>query len=105
MNRATRALWDFIHDQVPSKDGDKNQLSLEQALDTWASLSDFVEKHDRLPSILEDWIKVGFELYSEDNPDAKTKTVSLSAFDELFQKMNLGRPYAIMAFKILTQVK
>lgn len=103
-SRSTRDLWEFIHDQVPLEDGDRNKLTLDQLYDTWASLVDYVNRTNRLPSKLEGLVKVAFELYSSDNGEGKSPSIQLAAFDQLFQKMNLGRPYAIMAYKILTEV-
>ena len=94
-----------MHDQVPLADGKRDKLTLDQFLDTWASLIDYVVRTNQLPPIIQDLVKLGFELYSTDNnEDSKSATIQPAAFDQLFQKMNLGRPYAIMAYKYLTEV-
>jgi hypothetical protein len=93
-----------VHDQLPLPDGKRDTLTLNQFLDTWASLIDYVVKTNRLPPILQDLVKLGFELYSTDNGEGKSPTIQPQAFDQLFQKMNLVRPFAIMAFKHLTDV-
>jgi hypothetical protein len=86
-------------------DGKRETLTLNQFLDTWASLVDHVLRTNQLPSLVQDLVKLGFELYSTDSQDGKsTSSIQTAAFDQLFQKMNLGRPYALMAYKILTEV-
>jgi hypothetical protein len=86
-------------------DGKRDTLTLDQFLDTWASLIDYVVRTNQLPPIVHDLVKLGFELYSTENSDdKKSATIQPTAFDQLFQKMNLGRPYAIMAYKYLTEV-
>ncbi len=77
---------------------------MNQFLDTWASLIDYVVENNQLPPIIQDLVKLGFELYSTDIGDGKAPTIQPQAFDQLFQKMNLSRPYAIMAYKYLTEV-
>ena len=104
MSRATRVFWEHVHDQVPLPYGSRDKLTLDQFLDTWASLVDYVVRTNRLPPIIQDLVKLGFELYSTDNNDGKSETIQPIAFDQLFQKMYLGRPYAIMAYKFLTEV-
>ena len=100
LERATRALWELIHQEIPLPDENRDQLTLDQALDTWASLIDYINENHRLPVIIEDFIKLGFELYSTDDQTS----IQPIAFDQLFHHMELGRPYAIMAYKILTEV-
>jgi hypothetical protein len=95
---------EHIHDQDPLPDGKRDKLTLNQFLDTWASLIDYVVRTNQLPPIIQDLVKLGFELYSTDNGDGTPATIQPQAFDQLFQKMNLGRPYAIMAYKYLTDV-
>ena len=104
LSRAARALWEHINDQVPSEDGKREKLSLEQFLDTWASLIDYIVKNGQLPTLVQDLVNLGFELYSNKGGDGKASSIPVSAFEQLFQKMNLGRPYAQMAYKFLTEV-
>lgn len=85
-------------------DNARDQLTLDQFLDTWASLIDYVVRTNQLPPIVQDLVKLGFELYSADSNDGEPATIQPNAFDQLFQKMNLGRTHAILAFKILTEV-
>ena len=104
MSRAARALWEHIHDQVPLADGKRDTLTLDQFLDTWASLADHVIQTNQLPPQVDDLVKLGFELYASEDAAGK-KSIEPIAFDRLFQKTNLGRPYAIMAYKLLTDVR
>ena len=91
---------------MPLADGKRENLTLDQFLDTWASIADYVVHTNQLPPLVEDLVKVGFELYAtDDDAEKHTKSIPPNAFDQLFQKMNLGRPYAIMAYKILTDVR
>lgn len=55
--------------------------------------------------MVQDLVHLGFELYSTEGTDDKPASVQVQAFDQLFQKMNLGRPFAIMAYKYLTDVR
>ncbi|CAF0836666.1 unnamed protein product [Adineta steineri] len=103
LNRAAKAFWEHVHDQVPLSDGKRDTLTLDQFLDTWAGLIDYVVRTNQLPPIIQDLVKLGFELYSTDNGNDKPTTIQPAAFDQLFQKMNIGRPYAIMAYKYLTE--
>lgn len=105
LSRAARALWEHVFDQVPSGDGERDKLTLEQFLDTWASLIDYIVKNGQLPTLVQDLVNLGFELYSSKGTDGKASSIPVSAFEQLFQKMNLGRPYALMAYKFLTDVK
>ena len=100
LERATRALWEWIHDQLPLPENNRDRLTLDQALDTWASLVDYIIEKNHLPSVVEDFVKLGFELYSTDDHTS----IQPIAFDQLFHQMQLGRPYALMAFKLLTDV-
>lgn len=104
LSRAARALWEHIHDQVPSSDGKRDKLTLDQFLDTWASLIDHIMKHGSLPSLVQDLVNLGFELYSKKDSDDKPAYIPLSSFEQLFSKMNLGRSYALIANKFLTEV-
>jgi hypothetical protein len=104
LSRAARALWEHIHDQVPSSSGGRDQLSLDQFLDTWASLIDYIIKNGTLPKLVQDLVDLGFELYSTKDGDKKSPTIPPSAFEKLFKKMNLSHPYAAMAYKFLTDV-
>lgn len=104
MSRAARALWEHIHDQVPLADAKRDTLTLDQFLDTWASLADYVIQTNQLPPQVDDLVKLGFELYATEDAAGK-QSIDPIAFDRLFQKMNLGRPYAIMAYKLLTDVR
>jgi hypothetical protein len=104
LSRAARALWEHIFDQVPANDGQRNQLSFEQFLDTWASLIDYIVKNGRLPGVVQDLVDLGFELYADAGTDGKASVLPVTAFEKLFDKMNLGRPYALMAHKFLTEV-
>jgi len=79
-------------------------VTLEQFLDTWASLVDYIIKNGKLPDLIQDLVNLGFELYSTTDGDNKTPTIPPSAFEHLFQKMTLGRPFALMAYKFLTEV-
>ncbi|CAF1323129.1 unnamed protein product [Adineta ricciae] len=103
LNRAAKAFWDHVHDQVPLPDNKHDTLTLDQFLDTWAGLIDYVVRTNQLPPIVQDLVKLGFELYATDNGNGKSATIQPAAFDQLFQKMNIGRPYAIMAYKYLTE--
>ncbi|CAF4040420.1 unnamed protein product [Rotaria sordida] len=103
LSRATRAFWEHVHDQIPLADGKRNILTLDQFLDAWASLIDYVVRTNQLPSIVQDLVKLGFELYSTDDSHGQPATIQPNAFDQLFQKMNLGRPHAIIAYKFLTE--
>ncbi|CAF3149028.1 unnamed protein product [Rotaria socialis] len=103
LSRATRAFWEHVHDQVPLPDGKRDTLALDQFLDAWASLTDYVVRRNQLPPVVQDLVKLGFELYSTDSNDGELATIEPSAFDQLFQKMNLGRSHAIIAYKFLTQ--
>jgi hypothetical protein len=105
LSRATRALWEHIFDQVPAADGKREKLTLEQFLDMWASLIDYIVKNGQLPTLVQDLVHLGFELYSSKGADGKASSIPISAFEQLFQKMNLGRPYALMAYKFLTEVE
>lgn len=104
LSRAARAFWEHVHDQIPLEDGKRDRLTLDQFLDTWASLIDSVVLTNELPSIVNDLVKIGFELYSTESENDKPPSIQPQAFDKLFQKMNLGRPFAIMAYKYLTEV-
>lgn len=101
LERAARALWEHIHDEIPLPDKNRDTLTLEQALDTWSSLVDYIIQNKRLPSVIEDLVKVGFELYSTEGQTS----IQPIALDQLFRQMELGRPYAIMAFKFLSEVR
>ncbi|CAF3065762.1 unnamed protein product [Rotaria socialis] len=103
LSRAARALWEHIHDQVPSPDGEQDQLSLDQFLDTWASLIDYIMQNGKFPGVVQNLVDAGFELYSTKDRDEKPPTIQPSAFEQLFQKMNLGRPYAMMAYTFLSE--
>ncbi|CAF4098435.1 unnamed protein product, partial [Rotaria magnacalcarata] len=103
LSRATRAFWEHVHDQVPLPDEKRDTLTLDQFLDAWASLTDYVIRRNQLPPVVQDLVELGFELYSTDNNDGELATIEPSAFDQLFQKMNLGRSHAIIAYKFLTQ--
>ena len=48
LSRAARALWEHIHDQIPSSDGKRDKLTLDQFLDTWASLIDYIIKNGKI---------------------------------------------------------
>lgn len=104
LSRAARAFWEHVHDQIPLSDGKRDQLTLNQFLDTWASLIDYVVRTNQLPPVVQDLVHLGFELYSTEGTDGKPASIQVQAFDQLFQKMNLGRPFAIMAYKYLTDV-
>ncbi|CAF4876074.1 unnamed protein product, partial [Rotaria sp. Silwood1] len=101
LSRTARALWEHIHDQFLLSDGKRDRLTLDQFLDTWASLIDHIVKHGELPDLVQNLVNVGFELYSTKTNDNKSPTILASAFEQLFQRMNLGRPYALMAYKFL----
>ncbi|CAM4947820.1 unnamed protein product [Rotaria socialis] len=103
LSRAARALWEHIHDQVPSPDGEQDKLSLDQFLDTWASLIDYIMQNGKFPGVVQNLVDAGFELYSTKDRDEKPPTIQPSAFEQLFQKMNLGRPYAMMAYTFLSE--
>ncbi|CAF1176267.1 unnamed protein product [Rotaria sp. Silwood1] len=103
LSRATRAFWEHIHDQIPLVDGKRDTLTLDQFLDTWASLVDYVVRTNQLPPIVHDLVKLGFELYSTDDYNGVSSTIQPSAFDQLFQNMNLSRTHAIMAYQFLTE--
>jgi hypothetical protein len=77
---------------------------LDQFLDTWASLIDYIIKNGKLPNLVQDLVNLGFELYSTKDDDNKTSTIPTGAFEKLFQKMNISRPYALMAHQFLTEV-
>ena len=66
---------------------------------------DYVVRTNQLPSIVQDLVHLGFELYTSQESDGKQRSIQVQAFDQLFQKMNLGRPFAIMAYKYLTDVR
>ena len=104
LSRAARALWEHIHDQIPSDDKNRDKLTLDQFLNTWASLIDYIIKNGKLPDLVQDLVNLGFELYSTKSPDSASSVISPSAFEQLFQKMSLGRPYALMAYSFLTEV-
>ncbi len=104
LSRAARALWEHIHDQIPSSDGKRDKLTLEQFLDTWASLIDYIVKNGKLPELVQDLVNLGFELYSTKDGDNKPAAIPASSFEKLFQKMNLDRPYALMAHQFLSEV-
>lgn len=104
LSRAGRSLWEHIFDQIPSADGKRDQLALEQFLDTWASLIDYIVEHGQLPSLVQDLVDLGFELYSNQDSNASSRSVPVNVFEQLFEKMNLGRPFALMAHKFLTDV-
>lgn len=104
LSRAARAFWEHVHDQIPLDDGNRDKLTLNQFLDTWASLVDYVLRTNKLPPVVQDLVQIAFELYSTDNADGKPPAIQPQAFDQLFQKMNLSRPFAIMAYKYLTDV-
>ncbi|CAF2244175.1 unnamed protein product [Rotaria magnacalcarata] len=103
LSRGARALWEHIHDQVPSSDGNQEQLSLDQFLDTWASLIDYIMKNGKFPGVVQNLVDIGFELYSTKDGDEKPPTIQSSAFEQLFQKMNLGRSYAMIAYQFLSE--
>ena len=65
---------------------------------------DYVVRTNQLPPVVQDLVHLGFELYSIEGTDGKPASIQVQAFDQLFQKMNLGRPFAIMAYKYLTDV-
>ena len=104
LSRAARALWEHIHDQIPSSDGKRDKLTLEQFLDTWASLIDYIIKNGKLPELVQDLDNLGFELYSTKDGDNKSATIPASSFEKLFQKMNLDQTHAPLAYKALTEV-
>lgn len=104
LSRAARALWEHIHDQIPSSDGKRDKLTSDQFLDTWASLIDYIIKNGKIPKLVQDLVDIGFNLYSTKSGDNIAPTIPSSAFEKLFQKMNLGHPYALMAHKFLTEV-
>lgn len=101
LSHAARAFWEHVHDEIPLEDGKRDRLTLDQFLDTWASLIDSIVLTNDLPSIVNDLVQLGFELYSTKTDDGKA-TIQLQAFEQLFQKMNLSRPFAIMAYNYLT---
>ena len=104
LSRATRALWEHVLDQVPSSDEKREKITLEQFLDTWASLIDYIVKNGSLPTLAQDLVNLGVELYSTKSTDGKPTAIAPAAFEQLFQKMNLGRPHAFMAYKLLSEV-
>jgi hypothetical protein len=61
-------------------------------------------KNEKLPDLVQDLVNLGFELYSIKEGDNNTAAIPASAFDQLFQKMNLSRPYALIAHQFLTEV-
>lgn len=77
---------------------------MELFLDTWASLIDYIVKNGTLPALAQDLVDLGVELYSTKSSDGKTLAIAPTAFEQLFQKMNLGRPFAFMAYKLLSEV-
>ncbi len=86
------------------EDGKRENLTLDQFLDTWASLIDYIIKNGKLPDLVQDLVNLGFELYSTKNPNNNSSSIQPSAFEQLFQKMNLGRPYALLAHQLLSEV-
>ncbi|CAF4305809.1 unnamed protein product, partial [Adineta steineri] len=68
-----------------------------------ASLIDYIIKNGKIPDIVQDLVNTGFELYSTKDGDNGTATIPPTAFEQLFQKMELSRPYALMAYKFLTE--
>ncbi|CAF1636252.1 unnamed protein product, partial [Adineta ricciae] len=103
LSRAARAFWEHIHDQVPSSDGKRDKVTLEQFLDTWASLIDYFFKNGKLPSLVQDLVDLGFELYSKKDGDGTSSSIPASSFDQLFQKMNLEPRHALVAYTFLTE--
>ena len=103
MSRAARALWEHIFDQVPTDNGERNQLSVDQFLDTWASLIDYIVKNDQLPALVQDLVDLGFELYSKKNGDEKA-SIPASSLEQLQKKMGLDSADASEAYKTLTEV-
>ena len=89
---------------MPSSDGKREKITLEQFLDTWASLIDYIVKNGTLPALTQDLVNLGVELYSTKSSAGKPLSIAPAAFEQLFQKMNLGRPYAFMAYKLLSEV-
>ncbi|CAF4521929.1 unnamed protein product, partial [Rotaria sp. Silwood2] len=83
LSRTARALWEHIHDQVPLSDGKRDRLSLDQFLDTWASLIDHIVKHGALPGLVQNLVNLGFELYSTTAGHDKSPTIPASAFEQL----------------------
>ncbi len=79
-------------------------MTSDQFLDTWASLIDYIIKNGKLPNLVQDLVNLGFELYSTKEGGSSTPTIPASAFEQLFQKRNLSRPYALMAYQFLTEV-
>ena len=104
LSRAARALWEHIHDLVSSADGKRDKLTLDQFLDTWASLVDHAIKNSKVPDLVQDLVNLGFELYATKEGADKTATVGSSAFKKLFEKMNLTPSFAPMAHQFLTDV-
>ena len=80
-------------------------MTREQFLDMWAGLVDYTTQKKQLPSVVEELVKLGFELYATEGAPGSPVAIQPSAFDQLFQKMNLGRPYAVMAYKVLSKVR
>jgi hypothetical protein len=91
-------------DQLPAADGKRDKITLEQFLNTWASLVDYLVKHGRLPAVVQDLVDLGFDLYSDKGADGKSSSIPVSALEKLFEKMNLGRTFAPMAHNFLTEV-
>jgi hypothetical protein len=77
---------------------------LDQFLDTWAGLIDYIIKNGKLPNLVQDLVNLGFELYSTKDSDNTTPTIPAAAFEKLFQKMKLDGPSALMAHQALTEV-
>ena len=65
---------------------------------------DFVVQHGELPPLVQDLVDAGVELYSTNDNNTASPSIPSSSFEKLFEKMSLGRPYALMAHKFLTDV-
>ncbi|KAI0990354.1 hypothetical protein GJ496_010550 [Pomphorhynchus laevis] len=93
----SRVIWDKIKNSY-TKDVD-NHLTIDQFLDTWACLRDYINKYDDIPVWLKEWIEVGFKLYDTED----TGSLKPSIFYALYSKMGLNRIYPAIAFRALTK--